>query len=128
MTEQRKRSIWEAIGRGLQLRCPKCGQGALFLRYLKVNDTCPHCGLELRHQRADDAPPYLVILIVGHLIIPLSVVWLMATTPPFWLYASVIGTLTTGLSLWLLPRMKGAVIGVQWANKMHGFGGHEDDL
>ena len=27
------------------------------------------------------------------------------------------------LALWLLPRIKGALIGLQWALRMHGFGG-----
>lgn len=83
--------------------------------------------MDLHHQRADDAPPYLVILIVGHVVIPFSVAWQLAAAPSFWLYAGVMGPLIVGLSLWLLPRMKGAVIGVQWANRMHGFGGAADD-
>ncbi|MDX1780642.1 MAG: DUF983 domain-containing protein, partial [Thalassovita sp.] len=29
---------------------------------------------------------------------------------------------TVGLSLYLLPRLKGALIGFQWARYMHGFG------
>jgi uncharacterized protein (DUF983 family) len=98
----------------------------MFRAYLKVNDACPSCAEALHHQQADDAPPYLVILIVGHLVIPAAMTWQIAYSPPPWLYLSVIGGLTLGLSLWLLPRMKGAVIGVQWANRMHGFGGTED--
>ena len=35
----------------------------------------------------------------------------------FWL------TVTVLMSLLLLPRMKGAVVGQQWALFMHGFGG-----
>jgi hypothetical protein len=30
------------------------------------------------------------------------------------------------LSLWLLPRVKGALIGLQWAFRMHGFGSGPD--
>jgi uncharacterized protein (DUF983 family) len=120
------RAVWTSIVRGLRLRCPSCGEGRLFRAYLKVNDSCAHCGEALHHQQADDAPPYLVILIVGHLVIPGAVAWQIAAEPSLWLYMSVIGALTVGLSLWLLPRMKGAVVGIQWANRMHGFGSPPD--
>ena len=46
-----------------------CGKGALFHSYLKVNDACGVCGEELHHQRADDAPPYFTIMIVGHVVV-----------------------------------------------------------
>ena len=57
------RNVWQAIGKGLRSRCPACGEGRIFRAYLKVNNICPHCGEELFHHRADDAPPYLTILI-----------------------------------------------------------------
>ncbi len=53
----------------MRLRCPHCGKGHLFRSYLKVADKCDVCGEELFHHRADDMPPYLSILIVGHLIV-----------------------------------------------------------
>jgi hypothetical protein len=34
--------------------------------------------------------------------------------------------LIIGLSLWLLPRVKGALVGLQWALRMHGFGDRDD--
>ena len=55
----------------MQLRCPHCGKGHLFRAYLKVADNCDVCGEELFHHRADDLPPYISILIVGHLIVGL---------------------------------------------------------
>ena len=30
------------------------------------------------------------------------------------------------VSLWLLPRVKGALVGLQWALRMHGFGGPDE--
>ena len=43
----------------------------MFRAFLKVADRCDACGEELHHQRADDFPAYLVIVIVGHLVVPL---------------------------------------------------------
>src|SRR3546814_13112729 len=58
---------------GLKSRCPSCGGARLFARYLKPVDACPACGQDWTHQRADDLPAYLVILLLGPLILPLVV-------------------------------------------------------
>ena len=63
------RPIFGSLLRGAALQCPACGTGAMFRRYLKVADTCPHCGEALHHHRADDAPPYFTIVIVGHIVV-----------------------------------------------------------
>ena len=116
------RDRWQAIRRGFRLRCPNCGEGPLFRAYLKVNDTCPVCGEELFHQRADDAPPYLTILVVGHIVGALMLtVEEIDDTLPIWIHAIVWPALTLGLCLLLLPRFKGALIAFQWALRMHGF-------
>lgn len=121
----RKRSAWNAIKNGLRMRCPSCGEGRCFSSYLKVSDQCPNCGEELHHHRADDAPPYIVIAIVGKIVVPLAVALELAVMPPVWLHALLWGSSIIGLSLLLLPPVKGAVVGIQWANRMHGFGGHD---
>jgi uncharacterized protein (DUF983 family) len=119
-----KRHVWQSIRRGFAGRCPACGEGRIFGRYLKVNAACPHCGEELHHHRADDAPPYMTIFVVGHIIGTLMLLveefWPDA---PIWLHALVWPTITLMLSLWLLPRMKGALIAYQWTLRMHGFEG-----
>jgi uncharacterized protein (DUF983 family) len=117
-----KRDVWQAMARGALCRCPKCGQGKLFRAYLKVNDTCPVCGEELHHHRADDLPPYLSIVLVGHLLIfaLLDVEMTQATVDPI-LSLAILVPLAILLPLALLPSIKGAVVGLQWANRMHGF-------
>jgi uncharacterized protein (DUF983 family) len=123
-TPRRSRQLGEAIRRGLVGRCPACGRGRLFRTYLKVVNSCKVCGEDLSHARADDAPAYLTMLVVCHVVgggilftenawpqMPLMIMAL------FWLTATVV------VSLLLLPRMKGAVVGQQWALYMHGFGG-----
>lgn len=120
------RSVWQAIRRGLGQRCPNCGQGGIYRAYVKVRDECPECGEELHHHRADDMPPYLTIFLVGHILIPLVLLTEQAWQPETWVHWMVwIPTLVLS-SLWLLPRFKGAVIGLQWANRMHGFGDEEE--
>jgi uncharacterized protein (DUF983 family) len=93
-----------------------------------VVDRCPVCGTELFHHRADDAPPYFVILIVGHIVVPLALVVETEFSPPYWAHAVIWGPLTIGLSLALLQPVKGAIVAWQWAHYMHGFDpDHEDE-
>ncbi len=114
--------------RGALHRCPACGQGGLYRAYLKVAEACPACGEELFHHRADDAPPYVTILVVGHLILGAVVGIDIAYAWPMWLHALVWLPLTIGACLAFLPSAKGALIGLQWALRMHGFGRPEADL
>lgn len=94
----------------------------MYGRYLKVNDTCAQCRLEMSGHRADDAPPYFTILIVAHIIVPLMLMLEQHVSPPEWLHMVLWLPLTLLLCLWLLPRIKGVLIGLQWARRMHGFG------
>lgn len=83
------RPIFGSLLRGAALKCPACGTGAMFRRYLKVADACPHCGEALHHHRADDAPPYFTIVIVGHIVVGLMLAVEMAYRPPLWLHAAL---------------------------------------
>jgi uncharacterized protein (DUF983 family) len=112
--------VRQGLLRGLLMRCPHCGQGSIFRRYLKVKDNCGQCGLALGEFRADDAPPYFTIMIVGHIIVPAMLLLEQLHHPATWIHTALWVPLTVGLSLALLPRMKGAVIGVQWALKIKG--------
>ena len=66
--------FWTALRRGWRGRCPRCGEGALFGRFLKMRSHCPACGLALEPFRADDAPAYFTIFAVGHIVVPLVLV------------------------------------------------------
>lgn len=90
--------------------------------YLKVRDACPVCQEELYHHRADDGPAYLTILIVGHVMAPFILWSYTAFRPDPLVLASVLSVGCVALSLFLLPRLKGALVAVQWAKRMHGFG------
>jgi uncharacterized protein (DUF983 family) len=108
--------------RGWRSRCPKCGSGPLFKSYLKVTAQCPVCREELFHHRADDGPAYLTILLVGHLMAPfLHIVFVTWRPEPLTLF-TIFAVGCVGLSLYLLPRLKGAIVGYQWARRLGDFG------
>ena len=121
-----RRPLGLAMRRGFVGRCPHCGEGKLFRAYLKVAESCAVCGEDLHHQRADDAPPYLTMLVVGHFIVA-GIVAFEEFAPPWPIWVGILGWmgLTLAASLILLPRIKGALVGYQWALRMHGFGGPE---
>jgi uncharacterized protein (DUF983 family) len=116
-----ERSVLLSLLRGSRLTCPACGDGPMFRRYLKVADNCATCGEALHHHRADDAPPYFTIIIVGHIVVGLVLAVEMAYRPPLWLHAALWLPLTVLLALLILPPVKGALVGLQWALLMHGF-------
>lgn len=116
------RPFWPSVLRGWKRRCPNCGQGPMLRGYLKVRDTCPVCSEELHHHRADDGPAYLTILIVGHLLAPVIMFVYSTWRPEAWTMATMFSIGTVALSLYLLPRLKGAFVALQWAKRMHGFG------
>lgn len=104
-----------ALGRGLRRQCPFCGEASAFTGYLAVAESCGHCGASLGKIRADDAPPYFTIVIVGHIIIPLMLLaeqlygWSTALHALLWL------PLTAVLTLGFLPYVKGATLGLMAA-------------
>lgn len=115
-------SFWQAVGRGVRNRCPVCGQGHVFQGYLRVVPECEVCHAPLGQLRADDAPPYFVIFITGHLLIP-PVLWVeKAYQPPMWLHMTVWLPLFAIACLLLLRPVKGATVG--WMTRL-GFTGAE---
>jgi uncharacterized protein (DUF983 family) len=120
------RAAWPAIKRGFMCRCPECGQGRMFAKFLKVQPVCDNCGEELFHEQAHDFPPYITITIVAHIILFGVVMveqhgdWSMEMQLAVWV------PLTIVLTLALMQPVKGAVVGYQWARRMHGFGGGDD--
>ena len=122
METREPRNCWRAVKLGLRQRCPHCGQGKLYYKYLKPREACQACGEELHHHRADDAPPYVTILIVGHI---LGAIMLFGHERDLnlsvWTEAIGYPLLGLALALWVLPRVKGGLIGYQWALRMHGF-------
>lgn len=126
LVEPLERPIKPAMLRGWRKTCPNCGQGQMFSGYLKVRDHCSVCQESLYHHRADDGPAYLTILIVGHIMAPTMLFVYNEFEPDPMIMASVFSVGCVALSLYLLPRIKGSWVGMQWAKRMHGFSGARD--
>lgn len=121
VSDPNERPLMPSIMKGLQCRCPNCGKGRLLHSYLKVVDSCSECGEDYNHQRADDGPAYLTILVVGHVIIFfLTTMWEYMRPSPLTL-AITMCSLAAVVALLVLPRFKGMIVAWQWAKRMHGF-------
>ena len=107
-----------ALGRGLAGRCPVCGKGRIFDGFLRVDGLCEHCGVPLGLARADDAPPYFTILIVGHIVIPAMLIMQKMADPPTWLLSVIFVPLTVILAVGLLRPVKGATVGLMLSFNM----------
>jgi len=121
------RPLWRAMARGFVGRCPHCGKGRLFRAFLKPVAQCEVCGEDYSHQRADDAPPYFTMVLVGHILVPVILAVQLTTQLTVFEHLAIWLPLTAILTVGLLQPVKGAVIAVQWAIRMHGFDGDESD-
>ena len=128
MAERETRRVMPAMKRGFRGKCPHCGEGKLFRAFVKPVDNCSVCGEDFTPQRADDLPAYIVVTIVGHIVVGGFMATEMLTNWPSWLHLALWIPVTIMMSLALLQPVKGAIIGLQWANYMHGFGGEDDHV
>jgi uncharacterized protein (DUF983 family) len=123
-----QRPLGQAMWRGFLGRCPHCGEGKLFRAYLKTVDDCAACGEAMHHHRADDLPAYLVVFIVGHVVVGafmgMETMFALST----WQHLAIWVPITLAMTLALLQPVKGAIVGLQWALYMHGFGGEREAL
>ena len=95
-------SAAQALWRGLRGRCPACGE-------------------ELHHHRADDFPAYLVIIITGHILVPIVLAVETHIAPAIWVSMTLWPAVALVMTLGLLQPVKGAVVAIQWYGGMHGF-------
>ncbi len=104
-----------SIKAGFKRKCPSCEQGKIFAGYLRLENQCPHCAAPIGEISADDFPPYLTILFVGHLVVPALLLVEINYHPPLFFQMIFWPTLAMVLSLCLLPVLKGAVVGFMWS-------------
>ncbi|WP_293445979.1 DUF983 domain-containing protein [Planktotalea sp.] len=119
--QHEERALWPALRRGWRGKCPNCGEGRVLHSYLKMRESCSNCDQDFSAARADDGPAYLTILIVGHIAtIFMHIVFVHFRPEPMVLF-TLFASIAVFLSLYLLPRFKGAIVGYQWAKRMFGF-------
>lgn len=121
MHDKVEREAKPAIIDGLKGKCPNCHKGSLFTKYLKSAHSCDNCGEELFHNRTDDGPAYITVLIIVHVIGILTHSLFGSFEGHMLAFTVLLMTFATTLALFMLPRVKGALIGLQWAKRMHGF-------
>jgi len=114
--------------RGMANRCPACGSGRLFRAWLKPVDACAACGEEMHHHRSDDLPPYISIVIIGHIAVGGFMMTDMVLNIPMWAHFAIWVPITILAALLTLQPIKGGVIGLQWALRMHGFDGKKPQI
>lgn len=106
-----KTTIGTSLWRGMKRSCPNCGKSNLFNGFLKIVPKCANCGLELGHMRADDFPPYITIMVVGHIVVPSFVMSEKMWQPEISTHLAIWLPITALLTFLTLPRAKGAVVG-----------------
>jgi len=116
-----ERPLKPALLRGAKLLCPNCGTGPMMNGFLSVRDQCEVCGEELHHHRADDGPAYVTILISGHILAPLMLILFEVYRPAPLLLMVGFSIVFVAMALFMLPRIKGMFVALQWAKRMHGF-------
>ncbi|TZG29049.1 DUF983 domain-containing protein [Sphingomonas montanisoli] len=122
MTEAAERPLVPALILGLKGRCPSCGEAPLFGRFLRPLPECPSCGQDWTPQRADDLPAYIVVLTVGHVLAPFICAMNLSYDVSMLVQMILWPGLALVMSLAMIQPVKGAVIALQWARHMHGFG------
>ena len=105
------------LATGLSGRCPRCGQGKLFAGYLRLADSCGHCGLDYGFADSADGPAFFVMTLVGFLIVGLALAVEVAYQPPYWVHAALWLPLLLVSALVLLRLIKGVLIAQQYATK-----------
>ncbi|WP_371397683.1 DUF983 domain-containing protein [Fretibacter rubidus] len=106
-----------AVETGMRGRCPACGEGQLFKKFLTFHDFCEACGADFRIEDAGDGPAVFVIFITGIFIIPMALAFYLVTGLPMIVTILLFSVVIIVASLWLLRLMRGIMFSLQWVNK-----------
>ncbi|MEQ1907056.1 MAG: DUF983 domain-containing protein [Pirellulaceae bacterium] len=108
-----KPTLGRIIKRGITRRCPRCGKGKVFKRWVTLHDNCSECGLQyLRDQ--GDLWGYLLFVDRAMFIFPLVVMFYFGWWNPgsFW-YWGVIGLLIAGM-VYTIPHRNAISVGLDY--------------
>lgn len=97
--------------------CPRCGEGKMFRKWLKIQDHCPTCGLDYSFAAPDDGPAFFSLCIIAFPLI-FFVVWLqVAYNPPFWVHLVTSFPLLGLGCIFPLQPIKGWLVASQYVNR-----------
>ena len=102
------------VAAGLKGRCPRCGEGRIFERFLEVRGNCDSCGLDLSFADTADGPAVLVMFIVGFAVVGAALAVEILFQPPYWLHLALWLPLTLLLALGFLRPLKGMLLAQQY--------------
>jgi uncharacterized protein (DUF983 family) len=109
-----------ALWRGLNRKCPSCGQGKAFTSYLKVAEACPHCQTPLGLYPTDDGPAYITMLLVGHIVVAPLFFFEGLWKDHLEIIVPVTVVAIAALTLMILPFIKGAFLALLWHHGIKG--------
>ena len=99
---------------GLRCRCPRCGIGGLFYKYLKISDECPKCHLGFQGHDTGDAAVVPAILILGSIVMGMALYLELSVGPPVWVHMAIWTPVITISTAMILPPLKGLTIALQY--------------
>lgn len=74
------------LWRGWRKKCPQCGQGQLYKRWLTMNETCSSCGLNLKQDPGDLLGPLMFFDRALFLIPLVTIFCFLISNPKPWMY------------------------------------------
>jgi uncharacterized protein (DUF983 family) len=99
---------------GLKARCPKCGEGALYVNGLSVREKCDVCGFDLSAADPGDGAQVFVILIMGAIAALAGFILIGGMKLPTWIALTIIFLLVIFGSIWMLRVFKALLIALQF--------------
>lgn len=113
-----------AIWRGFLGRCPRCGMGQLFGTFLKLKRSCAIC-YETLHcyepAHSSELAPVLLLQSVACIPVAAAILYFSSYSASVdWLNLATCVVVVFGLAIAVLQPMKGAVVGLQWAQCSRG--------
>lgn len=115
--EERRYPPISAMSTGLAGRCPRCGDGHLFVGYINVAPKCDVCGLDFAFADSGDGPAVFVTLLAGFVVLGIALAVDVAYEPPLWVHLVIFLPLTILVCLGMLRPLKGVLIASQYKNK-----------
>jgi uncharacterized protein (DUF983 family) len=102
---------------GLTFKCPNCGKGKLYSKYLNITENCDVCGVTLGELDTGDGPAVFVMLVMGFAVVGLALVVEVKFSPSLWMHMGMWTPLILGGSLSMLPLLKSMMFAAQYRTR-----------